>query len=209
MLFRSAGEKVPLKIAAKEAAIWNNLAGHYAHVGPVRTAFDYFEKAIALNPREPQYYHSLGTCVFLFRKDAREHWNIDEQAVFARALSLYSNSLRLDSTNFILATDIAQTFYGIKPAPSTNLMVNAAAETALVQQALGAWTNALRLAGGPVETEGTLVHLFRWKLRQGRFQEAREILARIQLPVYAELKKRLERSLRDKEAGAPEKAPPN
>ena len=33
-------------------AVWNNLAGHYAHRGPIEKAFPYFEKAIELQPNE-------------------------------------------------------------------------------------------------------------------------------------------------------------
>ena len=47
----------------KDPAVYNNLAEIYAHHGPVKKAFEYYEKAIQLNPEEPLYYHNFGTVV--------------------------------------------------------------------------------------------------------------------------------------------------
>src|ERR1043166_2777441 len=104
-----------LTLETNNPAIYNNLANIYSHTGPVTKAFDYWAKAIGLNPKEPLYYHSLGTAVYLFRKDAREFYGITEQQVFDKALQLYSDAMKLDPTNFPLATDVAETYYGIQP----------------------------------------------------------------------------------------------
>src|SRR5207245_11652843 len=110
----------------KDPAVWNNLANFYGHEGEVKKAFAFYTKAIELNPNEPVYYHNFGTTVYLFRKDAKEYYGINEQEVFDKALVLYSNAMRLDPTNFPLASDIAQTYYGIRPTR--------------VDEALNAWT---------------------------------------------------------------------
>ena len=180
-------------------AAWNNLAGHFAHKGPIEKAFPYYEKAIALNPKESQYWHTLGTVVFLFRKDAQERYHTNEQGVFAKALDLYAHAMELDSTNFILASDIAQTYYGIKPAPATNEEGKRLAENRLTQQALGAWTNAWKLVGGPIEDQGVKIHVARWKLREKRFQEARDLLTGVTNDVYLEVRRRIERNISEKE----------
>ncbi|MFO1501188.1 MAG: hypothetical protein U1G07_22830, partial [Verrucomicrobiota bacterium] len=70
-------------------AAWNNLANHYGHRGPVTKAFDYYTKAIELNPNEPVYLQNLATTVYLFRKDAMEFYHTDEKQVFDRSLELY------------------------------------------------------------------------------------------------------------------------
>ena len=57
----------------------------------------------------------MGDTVFLFRKDAREFYGITEQQVFDKALGLYAEALKLDPKNFPLASDVAQTYYGIRP----------------------------------------------------------------------------------------------
>ena len=174
-----------LALDPKDPAIYNNLANIYGHLGPVKKAFEYYAKAIQLNPLEPVYYHNFGTTVYLFRTDAKEYYGIDEQQVFAKAFGLYSNAMRLDPMNFPLASDIAQTYYGVKPMP--------------VETALQAWTNALKIAHDEVEREGVYVHFARVKMLAGRFAEAHAHLDTVTNIMYAELKERLERSLKERE----------
>lgn len=171
-----------------DPAVWNNLANIHGHTGSVKTAFDYYAKAIALNPDEPVYYHNFGTTVFLFRKDAMEHYGINEQQVFDKALELYAKAMKLDPLDFPLASDVARTYYGIKP-PRT-------------EEALNSWTNALSLARDEVEREGVYVHLARIKTHAGRFAEARAHLDAITNAMYADLKRTLTRALNEKEAEA-------
>jgi len=172
----------------KDPAIWNNLANYHGHNGSIIKAFDYYAKAIELNPEEPVYYHNFGTTVFLFRKDAMEHFKIDEQQVFDKALELYDQAMKLDPADFPLATDVARTYYGIKP-PRT-------------EDALRSWTNALSLAHDQIEREGVYVHFARIKTHAGRFAEARSHLNAITNEMYADLKKTLTRALNEKEAEA-------
>ena len=174
------------EIDPSEPSVWNNLANHYGHLGPVTKAFDYYAQAIALNPNESVYYHNFGTTVFLFRKDAREHYQINEQQVFDKALALYHEALKLAPNDFPLASDVAQTFYGIRPPRPDD--------------ALRAWTNAFNLANDDIEREGVHTHFARVKLHAGRFDEARLHLNIITNEMYAELKRRLTRSLNDEEA---------
>jgi tetratricopeptide (TPR) repeat protein len=175
-------------IAPQNPAIWNNLANIYGHIGDVKKSFDYYAKAIELNPAESVYYHNFGTTVFLFRKDAKEHYNINEQQVFDKALNLYSNAIRLDPEDFKLAADVAQTFYGIQPPR--------------VEDALRAWTNAFSLATDAEEREGVHTHFARIKIKAGRFDEAKAHLNSVTNAVYAELKTRLNRVLKESEASA-------
>jgi tetratricopeptide (TPR) repeat protein len=178
----------------KDPAVWNNLANYYGHRGPVIRAFEYYEKALELNPAEPVYCQNLATTVFLFRKDAMEHYHLTEQQVFDKAQGLYAKALRLDPTNFPLATELAQSYYVIRPVR--------------LEEALRAWTNALHLARDEIEREGVYVHLARFKLNAGRFEEARTHLNAVTNGMYSELKKRLTRNLLEKEQPANETNPP-
>lgn len=177
-----------LEFETNNPAVYNNLANIYGHHGPVKKAFEFYTKAIELNPNESVYYHNFGTTVFLFRRDVEEYYGINEQQVFDKALVLYSNAMRLDPTNFPLASDIAQTYYGIKPTR--------------VEDALTAWTNALRLASDELEREGVYVHFARIKLHAGRFDEARAHLNAITNEHYAALKQRLTKNIVELEAAA-------
>lgn len=169
----------------KNPAAWNNLANYYGHRGPVANAFAYYTKAIELNPYESVYYHNFGTTVYLFRRDAMGYFNLTEQQVFDKALELYRKALKLDPENFPLATDLAQTYYGIKPMRT--------------EAALQAWTNALHVARDEIEREGVYIHLARIKLSAGRFDEAREHLEVVTNAMYADLKRRVTRNLLEKE----------
>lgn len=168
---------------AKDPAIWNNLANLYGHNGDVKKSFEYYAKAIELDPTETVYYHNFGTTVFLFRKDAKEFYNINEQQVFDKALNLYSNAIRLDPQDFKLAADVAQTFYGIQPPRN--------------EDALRAWTNAFSLATDDSERQGVHTHFARVKLKAGLFAEAQNHLNSVTNAEYTELKRRLTRTLQD------------
>lgn len=172
----------------KNPAAWNNLANYYGHNSPVTNAFAYYTKAIELNPNEPVYYHNFGTTVYLFRQDAMAFYKISEQEVFDKALDLYARALRLDPENFPLATDIAQTYYGIRPTRTDD--------------ALLAWNYALKIARDDIERQGVYVHLARIKLNAGRFDEARHHLNTVTNAMYAELKQRVLRNLDAREAEA-------
>jgi len=179
--------ELALELDKTDPAIWNNLANYYGHRGPVKKAFSYYEKAIELDPNESVYYHNFGTTIFLFRVDVKEYYDINEQQVFDKALGLYSNAMRLSPTDFPLASDVAQTYYGIKP-PRT-------------EAALQAWTNAFNLANDEIEREGVQAHFARIKLNVGRFDEARAHLDAVTNAMYADLKRRLVRNLHEKSSG--------
>lgn len=184
-----------LALDPKDPAVYNNLANLYGQIGPVKKAFEYYTKAIELNPRESVYYHNFGTTVYLFRKDAREFYGITEQQVFDKALELYSKALKLDPQNFPLASDVAQTYYGIKPLRT--------------DAALKAWTNTLAIAHDEMEREGVYLHFARLKLIAGRFEEARAQLTSVTNEMYNELKTRLTRNLNEQEKQAKDtNAPP-
>jgi len=175
-----------------DPAIWNNLANYYGHDGPVTNAFAYYAKAIELDPKEPVYYQNFATTVYLFRHDATNFYNITEPEVFNKALDLYAQALKLDPTNFTLATDLAESYYGITPLRTND--------------ALQSWTNAFSIARDDIERQGVHIHFARIKLNIGRFDEARAHLDAVSDPMYDELKKRLLRNLdqRIKQAGEPQ-----
>ena len=76
--------------------------------------------------------------------------------------------------NFPMASDVAQTYYGIKPLR--------------LEAALKAWTNTLALARDEIEREGVYLHFARLKLQAGRFAEVRAHLNAVTNELYAMLK---------------------
>jgi len=177
-----------LALNPKDPAALNNLANLYTHTGPIEKAFEYYAKAIELSPREPLYYQNLGDAVFVFRQAAMDYYGLTEQQVYNKALELFNQGLKLDPANFPLASEVAQTYYGIKPLR--------------LEDALRAWTNALALARDDIERQGVYVHFARLKLQTNRFTEVRAHLNAVTNDLYAVLKKRLVRNLEERESQA-------
>jgi tetratricopeptide (TPR) repeat protein len=169
----------------KNPAAWNNLANYYGEHGPLTNAFIYYAKAIELNSNEPVYYQNLATTVYLYRKDAKEFYHINEAQVFDKALALYQKAVRLDPNNFPLATDYAQSYYGIRPLRTNDALV--------------AWTNALQIAGDEIQREGVYIHLARIKISIGQFAEAQAQLDAVTNADLADMKRRLEKNLAQRE----------
>lgn len=172
----------------KNPAAWNNLAIYYGHNSPVTNAFLCYEKAIELDPLEPNYHQDFATTVYLFRRDATNHYRISEQQVFDKAIGLYRRALTLSSNDFKVATDLAQTYYGINPPR--------------VRDALQAWDEALKLAGDDAERQGVRLHLARWHRTAGDVEAARRELNQITDTAFAPMKANILRSL-EKMTGAP------
>jgi tetratricopeptide (TPR) repeat protein len=171
----------------KNPAAWNNLAIYYGHNSPVTNAFLCYEKAIELDPSEPNYYQDFATTVYLFRRDATNHYRITEQQVFDKSLALYQRALTLSSNDFKVATDLAQTYYGINPPR--------------VRDALQAWEETLKLAANDVERQGVRLHLARWHRTAGDADAARRELNQVTDPTFTTMKGNILRSLEKKFPG--------
>ncbi len=182
-----------LELDPKNAAALNNLANYYGHNGPVEKAFECYEKAIELRPTESVYFHNFGTTVYLFRKDAMARYQIDEQQVFDKALKLYARALELDPNNFPLATDVAKTYYGIKPLR--------------LKEALGAYEYALKLASDDVEREGIYIHFARLNMLGTNYAATEKFLGQVTNQIYAGIKTNILRTMQHRQT-ATTNAPP-
>ena len=167
----------------KNPAVWNNLANYYGEHGELTNAFADYTEAIRLNPNEPVYYQNFATTVYLYRKDAKEFYKIDEAQVFDKALDLYRQAMKLAPDNLVLATDYAMSYYGIRPLRTNDALV--------------AWTNALNVARDDNEREGVMIHLARVKIAAGFYDQAQAQLDAITNAAYADMRDRLRRSLAD------------
>jgi len=190
------------EIDPKNPAPWNNLANLYGHIGGVKKSFEYYAKAIELEPAEPVYYQNMATTVFLFRKDAMEFYKITEQEVFAKAMGLYRKALSLDPENFSLAAELAQTYYGIKPPKLDDTNAVRQAELKLADEALAAWQVAQKLSSNELEREGIHLHLARWQINTGRYDDARKSLGAVTNEFWSRSKETLVKKLASRETAA-------
>lgn len=178
-----------LALDTNNPAAYNNLAGRYAESGREEKAFQYFEKAIALRPMEGLYYENFADVLYVYRKKAMDFYKLpDEQQVFLKALSVYSNALKFDPTKFVYASRLADTYYAIKPFPAG--------------KALQAWTNALKVAKTDLEREGVCVHLARCKMLGDRLADARVQINAITNPVFSEIKAEVLKNIAEREKPA-------
>ena len=167
----------------KNPAVWNQLANYFGEYGQLTNAFAHYTEAIRLDPNEPTYYQNFATTVYLYRKDAKEFYHINEQQVFDKALGLYQQAMKLAPDNLVIATDYAESYYGIKPLRTND--------------ALAAWTNAFNISKDENEREGVRLHLARVKTAAGLFDEAQGELDAVTNSVFNGMKDRLARSLAD------------
>ena len=149
----------------KNADVYNNLAGSYSETGPADKAFDCYAKAIELNPNQAVYFQNFANSLYVLRKRAMSHYGLDERQIFAKIIQLYSNSVRLEPTNFSYALNLGQTYYSMRPFPA--------------ESALTAWSNTLQNVSNPVQREEVLIHLARVQMLAGRYEPARALLASV------------------------------
>ena len=181
-------------------AVWNQLANWHGHNSPVTKSFEYYQKAIDLDPTESTYYWNFATTVFLFRRDATNFFKITEEEVFKKAMVLYHKALKLDPENFPLATDVAQTYYGIKLFKTGDAEVDRKNEEKHYDDALAAWQYAYKLAADDIERQGVLIHYARLQINAGRFEAARTNLNAVTNEMLLVQKQRLEKKLNERTA---------
>jgi len=191
-----------LALDPKDPATWNNLANYYGHNGPVEKAFEYYTKAIALKPTESLYYENFADTVYLFRRDATNYFKINPEQVFDKAMALYAKAQNLDPTNFILATHIAQSYYGMQPPKTGNDEQDRKAAEKITDDALKSWRKAYDLARDEIEKEGVLLHFARFQINAGRFDEARNNLNAVTNDMFIATKRKLVQKLDGKEKAA-------
>ena len=167
----------------KNPAVWNQLANYFGEYGELTNAFASYTEAIRLDPSEPVYYQNFATTVYLYRKDAREFYGINEQQVFDKALGLYQSAMKLAPSNLVFATDCAESYYGIRPLRTNDALV--------------AWTNCLNLCQDETQREGVRLHLARVKIAAGFYDAAQAHLDAVTNAAFSDMVRRLEQSLAD------------
>ncbi len=192
----------------KDPAGWNNLGDLYGHSGPVTNAFVCYAKAIELAPGESNYYRNLATVMYVFRDDASKFLKTNTLGVLDQSMTFYRKALELDPDNFLLAADLAQSYYGF-PTPRSN---DPQADRKVILNrsllALGAWTNAMQIARDDIERQGVQIHMARWTMNVGRYAASRAALNTVTNTMFDKTKDALLKKLARLESGDPSTSAP-
>ncbi|MGB9601775.1 MAG: hypothetical protein ACPMAG_03185 [Limisphaerales bacterium] len=184
----------------KNPAIWNNLANYYGHNGPATNAFIHYQKAIELNPNESVYYRNYATTVYIYRDEAMEFFKLSEEQVIRKAMGLYKKAIELDPENFLIASDLAQTYYGFKlPSLSASEIRTNKLVQQIASEAIEAWRAAEKLAKDDMQKQGCLLHIGRWQITAMRLADARKTLEPIDIEEYRTTKEVLLKKLESAE----------
>lgn len=192
-------------------------------------AREHWEKALALNPKDPAAYNNLANLY-------------SQTGPLQKAFEFYSKAIELNPREplyyrnlgdvaYLFRTN-AMKYYGIgeqqvydkvlglynqalKLDPADFPLASDAAQIFYgikplrLDDALQAWTNTLALAHDDIERQGVYLHFARLKLQADRFAEVRAHLNAVTNDLYAALKKRLVLNLEAAEQKAKEtNAPP-
>jgi hypothetical protein len=92
--------------------------------------------------------------------------------------------MQFDPKSFVLATDVAQTYYGIKPFR--------------FDEARNAWKTALKLANDDIEKEGVYIHMARIEWMAGNLDQSEQYLMGVTNQVHQVMKQRIMRNIEEK-----------
>lgn len=163
--------------STKDAAeFWNDWGNEYGHSGPVTNMFVCYLNAVRLVPHEAAYHRNLATSLFMYRKDAKDFFSVDEKTVFNMALREYRKARILEPENFELAKEMAQVHYAIRPFRAS--------------EALAEWDRVLALAekDSTVDIEEIYLNLGRVNYMAGNNVEARKWLSKVKSSVHEDIK---------------------
>lgn len=158
------------QIDPRNGVVLNHLGGAHLAIGEVRQAFNWFTRAVEVEPNNPLYHFNLANVAFVFRHDLEKG---DENA-FALAHHHFAEASRLAPADAEYARAYAEVFYSI-PNPDWSA-------------ALAAWN---RFREVTTNKDFALLNLARVHMKLGQKDQARACLAEVKGSEFGKLKARL------------------
>lgn len=119
-----AGAIAKWKLSAAEdpklALPLNNLAIHYTHVGEYKMGLDYYNRAIELDPDNPDYRFNIAQTYLTNWPQVQKIYNWDAKKLFKEAMKHSKRAAELKPNDYRLLEDYAKNFFA-----SLNLDVEA------------------------------------------------------------------------------------
>jgi tetratricopeptide (TPR) repeat protein len=149
----------------REAYAYNEIANHCGHNGQADKALRYYEKAIELAPTEPIFRFNWATTCQLFRNESRAVYGWDKDEIFRHSLEQFRSARDLAPQDFEMSSTYAETFYEM-PKPDW-------------REAYEAWRFCLNQPLNDRQRQFVCGQLARVCVRLGRYEEAREWVAKL------------------------------
>lgn len=130
---------------------YNNLGMHYFHAGDYTLGFQNMDKALELEPKNPDYCFNMAQNYLIYRPQTEKHRGWDAEKVYKEAMKLSRKATKLAPEDYEILEDYAVNFlaaenFGVKPD---------------WKEATKAWVAARERANTPTQT------FFTW-LNEGR-----------------------------------------
>jgi len=151
---------------SRYAAPRNNLGIHYCHAGDYAKGFTNFDRALKLEPDNPDFLYNHAQVLLIHRSHAQRHYRCTLEQVYVRAMEESKKAVAIQPDDFELARDYAQNFFAAE-------QFGVEADWRL---ALEAWARARALAGSSAEEFLAWMYEARAAIRLGDNDHARHAL---------------------------------
>ncbi len=169
------------ELSPGDVEIWTELATRSVRFGEMRRAFPAFERALEIEPEDLALLRDYSNSLFVYRKDAMHHYNINEAETFDRSMRVILKARDLYPQNIDLAYDIGMSYYSIRPSRN--------------EEAVEAWKHVQKISRNEFERQTASLHIARFLLKSGDLSEAGHVLAEVTHPGHALHKGRVTRLL--------------
>lgn len=145
----------------------NNLAIYYCHSGEYKLGFQYLDKALQLDPENPDYHYNAAQIFLTNRPQAMEHYQWDEKKLYEEAMRHSRLATELSPEDYSLAEDYAVNFL---------VSINLPSVTVNWEEAADAWVRARPLARHPDKVFFTWLNEARACIRGKYYKRAEKCL---------------------------------
>ena len=162
-----------ISLDSKYSHPYNNLGMHYFHVGRYPLGFQNMDKALELEPKNPDFLFNMAQNYLIFSPEVEKHRGWPKKKVYKEAMKLSSRAVKEDPEDYQLLED-----YAVNYLAAENFGIKAD-----WKDAAKAWQAAREYAPSPVKVFYTWLNEGRMWKRAGRdkdalrcFEEAQKII---------------------------------
>jgi tetratricopeptide (TPR) repeat protein len=159
--------KLALMLDENLARAANNLAIHYAHAGDYMLAFRHLDKALDLDPENPDYLFNAVQIYLTNSPQAMDHYGWDQEKLYKEAMKMSRLAAEQAADDFQLVQDYAVNFFA---AERFGVEAN-------WQDAADAWKQTRALADSPGDVYFTWLNEARAAIEGGMAERAAACLA--------------------------------